>query len=39
MEARRRVQPGVQRMAQYYLICYKKQRRVVEIEIRVDIET
>ena len=29
MEARRRVQPGVQRTAQHYLICYKK---VVEIE-------
>ena len=24
---------------QYYSICYKKQRRVVEIEIRVEIET
>ena len=39
MEVRRRVQPGVQRTAQYYSICYKKQRRVVEIEIRVEIET
>ena len=32
MEARRRVQPGVQRTAQHYSICYKKQRSVVEIE-------
>ena len=39
MEARRRVQPGVQRTLQYYSFCYKKQRRVVEIEIRVEIET
>ena len=30
---------GVQRTAQCYSICYKKQRRVVELEIRVEIET
>ena len=39
LEARRRVQPGVQRTLQYYSFCYKKQRRVVEIEIRLEIET
>ena len=32
MEARRRVQPGMQRTARHYSIFYKKQRRVVEIE-------
>ena len=36
MEARRRVQPGVQWTAHHYSICYKKQRRVVEIEIRIE---